>query len=406
MANFLYTAKDKSGKTIKGEVEAGDKKQAMATLRQKELLILKLEEAKAKSSFFASLKGGGRKRVDAEELVIFTRLMATMTDAGITIVNSLDTLADQVDNPSFKEVLQDIRDSVNTGASLSEAMGKYRELFSGYFVSMVKAGESSGMLDEVLERVAGYMEKSNALQKKIKSAMIYPAVVTFMALTITLVMILKVIPVFKDMFSGFGADLPGPTQMLINVSDTMRHYFLVYIIVGVVLTVVGKWYVKTDKGKIVLDRLKLRLPVFGPLLRKVAISKFTRTLSTLVKSGVPILSALEIVANTSGNVVVEGAVNQVKSSVQEGESISEPMEKSGIFPPLVTRMIAVGEKSGELEKMLIKIADFYDEQVDTSVEGLTSLIEPLVIAFLGIVIGGIVICMFLPIFKMSSLIQM
>ncbi|NQT32926.1 MAG: type II secretion system F family protein [Candidatus Omnitrophica bacterium] len=406
MANFTYTAKDKAGKTIRGEVEAGDKKQAMNILREKELLILKFEEAKTKASFLSFLKGSGMKKVDSDELVIFTRQMATMTDAGITIVNSLDTLADQVDNPSFKRVLQDICDSVNTGASLSEAMSKYEVIFSGYFVSMVKAGESSGMLDEVLERVARYMEKSNALQKKIKSAMIYPAVVTFMALTITLVMILKVIPVFKDMFSGFGADLPGPTQFLINLSDTMRHYFLIYVIAGVLLAIAGKWYAKTEKGKFAMDKLKLKMPVFGPLLRKVAISKFTRTLSTLVKSGVPILSALEIVADTSGNVVVERAVNQVKDSVREGESISDPMEKSGIFPPLVTRMIAVGEKSGELEKMLIKIADFYDEQVDTAVEGLTSLIEPLVIAFLGIVIGGIVICMFLPIFKMSSLIQM
>jgi type IV pilus assembly protein PilC len=257
----------------------------------------------------------------------------------------------------------------------------------------------------VLERVASYLEKTSALQKKIKSAMIYPAVVSAMAVGITLVMILKVIPVFEDMFSGFGADLPGPTQFLINLSNSMRDSFWLVIAMAVAIVFTLKWYINTDNGKTVIDGFKLRMPVFGPLLRKVAISKFTRTLSTLVKSGVPILSALDIVSKTSGNVVVEKAVSDVRNSVQEGESIAKPMEMSGIFPPLVTRMIEVGEKSGELENMLTKIADFYDEQVDTAVDGLTSLIEPLIIAFLGIVIGGIVLCMFLPIFKMSSLIQ-
>jgi type IV pilus assembly protein PilC len=270
---------------------------------------------------------------------------------------------------------------------------------------MIRAGESSGMLDDVLERVATYLEKTSALQKKIKSAMIYPSVVTSMAIAITLVMILKVIPVFEDMFAGFGAALPAPTQFLINVSHFMQEFFWVFAILVTGLFFALKYYAGTDNGRKTIDGLQLNLPVFGPLLRKVAISKFTRTLSTLVKSGVPILTALEIVSRTSGNVVVEGAVKKVRESVQEGESIADPLEKSGIFPPLVTRMVDVGEKSGELENMLSKIADFYDEQVDTAVDGLTSLIEPLIIAFLGIVIGGIVLCMFLPVFKMSTLIQ-
>jgi len=406
MKKFSYTAKDSGGQTLKGDIEAQDKKGALDVLRSKGLLILKLEEGKSGFSFSGLLTQGGKVRVPMEELVIFTRQMATMTGAGITIVNTIDTLADQVENVGFKNVLKDIRDSVKTGASLSEAMGKHETVFFPYYINMIKAGESSGMLDNVLERVAVYLEKSSSLQKKIKSAMIYPGVVTGMAVTITLVMILKVIPVFEEMFSGFGAELPGPTQFLINLSELMRNQFwlMAGAIIGLIVFV--KWYTRTEKGKIVIDGLKLKAPVFGTLLQKVAISKFTRTLSTLVKSGVPILSALDIVGKTAGNVVIERAVTEVKDSVQEGETIASPMEKSGLFPPLVTRMVEVGEKSGELENMLTKIADFYDEQVDTAVDGMTSLIEPLIIAFLGIVIGGIVICMFLPIFKMSSLLQM
>ena len=405
MLKFTYSAKDKSGKTIKGEIESDSKDQALGVLREKGLLILRLEESKSKLFSGAAFKSKKKIKVPMDELVLFTRQMATMTAAGITIVTALDTLADQVDNDGFKFVLRDVKDSVNTGASLSEAMMKHQSVFFAYFVNMIRAGESSGMLDDVLERVATYLEKTSALQKKIQSAMIYPAVVSSMALAITLVMILKVIPVFEDMFSGFGKDLPAPTQVLIDISHAMQNSFGIIVICAVGLFFGVKWYVKTDAGRLRIDGMKLKMPVFGVLLRKVAISKFTRTLSTLVKSGVPILSALDIVSKTSGNVVVEKAVSNVRNSVQEGESISKPMEKSGIFPPLVTRMVEVGEKSGELENMLSKIADFYDEQVDVAVDGMTSLIEPLIIAFLGIVIGGIVICMFLPIFEMSSLIE-
>ncbi|MFH1847408.1 MAG: type II secretion system F family protein [Candidatus Omnitrophota bacterium] len=406
MGKFVYTAKDSTGHTLKGELLAADKKKALDILREKGLLVLNLEAFKEKSAMFSFLSLTSKKKIAMEELVIFSRQMATMTGAGITIVDSLDTLADQVDNPSLQKILKDIRDSVNTGASLSEAMSKYTVVFSAYFVNMIKAGESSGMLDEVLERISSYMEKTNALQKKIKTAMVYPSIVSLMAVGITLVMILKVIPVFKDMFSGFGAALPAPTMFLINLSDAMRHYFVFFVVGFVIFGVIVKRYTRTEKGQTVIDGLKLKMPVFGELFKRVAISKFTRTLSTLMKSGVPILTALEIVAKTAGNRVVEKSINTVRDSVREGESISSPMAKSGIFPPLVTRMVAVGEKSGELETMLIKIADFYDEQVDAIVDGLTSLIEPLIIAFLGIVIGGIVISMFLPIFQISSLVNM
>jgi type IV pilus assembly protein PilC len=406
MSKFSYTAKDKQGRTVKGDMEAPDKEHALEGLRGKGLMILKLEKARGVSlnlSGMFNFKGKGKASLD--DLVIFARQMATMTGAGITIVNSLDILSDQADKEIFKKTLKEIRDAVNTGASLSDAMAKHSQVFSALFVNMVRAGESSGTLDVVLDRVASYLEKANALQKKVQSAMVYPAVVTLMALCITLVMILKVIPVFKDIFSGFGAALPGPTQFLINISDVMRKYTF-FLAAGIAIVIFAvRWYVKTEKGHYVVDNLKMKLPVVGPLMRKVAISKFTRTLSTLVKSGVPILSALEIVAKTAENVVVEKAVNKVRESVREGENIATPLEKSGIFPPMVTRMVAVGEKSGELEKMLTKISDFFDEQVDATVNALTSLLEPLIIAFLGIVIGGIVICMFLPIFKISTIVN-
>ncbi len=406
MPKVRYIAKDDSGHTLKGEVESPDKAHVVEILRGKNLHILKLEEAAKKTNLFSSGRLFSGKKIKKEELVVFARQMATMTSAGITVVDSLETLAGQSDSVQFRKTLKSVSESVNTGASLSEAMGAYSHVFSDYFVNMVKAGESSGNLEEVLERVASYLEKANALQKKIKSAMIYPSVVSAMAIVITLVMILKVIPVFKDMFDGFGAALPVPTQILINVSDVTRKYFLGVVIFFIAFAIGMKAYVSTARGKFALDSVKLKLPIFGMLFKKVAVSKFTRTLATLVKSGVPILYALEIVAETSGNLVVEKSIKNVRESVREGESIAEPLEQSGIFPPVVIRMVSVGEKSGKLEIMLTKIADFSDEQVDTVVDGLTSLIEPLIIAFLGIVIGGIVICMFLPIFKISTIIQM
>ncbi|MBD3296901.1 MAG: type II secretion system F family protein [Candidatus Omnitrophica bacterium] len=403
MPKFNYVVKDRSGQTVKGDVEAADKSQALSMLRKKEFLILKLEKAKGGAMQFSFNLGG--VKVKSEELSIFTRQLATIVESGIPVVNGLDILAEQTDNPGFNDVIRDVKESVNTGLSLSDALGKHPRVFPVLLVSMVRAGESSGMLDVVLDRVSGYMEKANALEKKVKSAMIYPAVIVLMATVITLVMILKVIPVFKDIFAGFGAELPAATELLINLSDFLRAYFLVFI--GGVAAVIAavKWYLGTPGGKLRFDRAKLRLPIVGVIFRKVAVSRFTRTLGTLLNSGVPILNALEIVSETSGNKALEKSVNEVRKQVKEGESISPPMERSGIFPPMVVRMISVGERSGELEKMLTKIANFYDEQVDTAVSGLTSLLEPLIIAFLGIVIGGIVFCMFLPIFKISQIIN-
>jgi type IV pilus assembly protein PilC len=297
-----------------------------------------------------------------------------------------------------------VRNDVETGSSLSEGLAKHKKIFSQLFINMVRAGESSGMLDEILDRLAAYLEKTSSLQKKVQSALVYPMVVSSMAFLITFVLIWKVVPVFKTIFEGFGANLPTPTMVLINLSDAIQRYFFLIIAgLGGAIFFINR-FISTPKGRKMVDGTLLKMPIFGILFRKVAISKFARTLSTLIKSGVPILTALEIVAKTSGNTVVEEAIENVRSNVREGESIAEPLTRSKIFPPMVTRMVSVGEQSGELEKMLSKIADFYDEQVDAAVSALTSMIEPLIIAFLGIVIGTIVICMFLPIFKITSVV--
>ncbi|NQU95399.1 MAG: type II secretion system F family protein [Candidatus Omnitrophica bacterium] len=404
MARFKYVVKDKDGKTVKGTVEAQAKEGAVLSLREKDLIIVSLQEekggARSLGLFFPK-----RQKVKIDDLVIFSRQLATMVDAGIPLVSALDILAEQIEKPSLKYVISKVHDDVETGSSLSEALSKYTNIFSNLFVNMVRAGESSGMLDEILDRLATYLEKTSSLQKKVKSALVYPAAVTTMAIGITVFLLVKVIPVFKDIYSGFGAQLPTPTMVILSISDFLRNYFYIAIAAIIIFFLLISRYIKTDRGKTRFDRLKLNIPIFGTLAKKVAVGKFARTLSTLIKSGVPILSSLEIVSKTSGNCVIEKAVDNVRTNVREGEAIADPLSKSGIFPSMVVRMISVGEQTGELEKMLTKIADFYDEQVDTAVSGLTSLIEPLIIAFLGIVIGGIVICMFLPILQISSVLN-
>ncbi|MBI4975004.1 MAG: type II secretion system F family protein [Candidatus Omnitrophica bacterium] len=401
MANYKYVAKDQDGKSVTGTIEANDRSDVIATLRKKDLIIVSISEASSALTFSVSLF---RKKIKLDDLVVFSRQLATMVDAGIPLVGALDILGEQIENKAFGTIILKIRNDVETGSSLSDAMAKHKDIFSALFVNMVKAGESSGMLDEILDRVATYMEKTSSLQKKIKAALVYPAVVSVMAIGITLLLLLKVIPVFKDIFSGFGADLPKPTLILIGISDFLQNYFLFTVIAFIILAFLFARYINTENGKLRFDTFLLKMPIFGVLFKKVAISKFTRTLSTLIKSGVPILASLEIVGKTAGNKAVEIAVDNVRTNVREGENIAEPLAKSKIFPPMVVRMVSVGEKSGELEKMLSKIADFYDEQVDAAVTGLTSMIEPLIIAFLGVVIGSIVICMFLPIFKITAIV--
>lgn len=402
MPIFKYAAKDKDGKTITGSSEAADSKTLIETLRKRELIIISLEEDTQKGK--KTPASGGRERIKLDDLVIFSRQLATMVDAGITLVGALDALYDQMEKKVFKRVIKKVRDGIESGSSLSEALSKQPNIFSAFFINMVKAGESSGNLDEILDRVAVYMEKTIALIRKVKSSLVYPAVVIFMAITITTFLIVKVIPTFENIFVTIGVELPLPTLILINLSKLIRAWLPLIIVFLVVFIVVLFRIIRTDRGKLIFDTVLLKLPVLGLLLKKVAIARFARTLSTLQRSGVSILTALEIVGKTSGNKVIEMAVIHTKASIKEGESIAQPLTESKVFPPMVTRMISVGEQTGKLEEMLGKIADFYESEVDAAVAGLTSLIEPLIIAFLGIVVGGIVVSMFLPIVKLIEVV--
>ena len=402
MPNYRYTAKDKTGREVTGTEETPDERALINLLRKKELIIIsvkpQIKKEKVKINFF----GAGGK-IKLSELVLFSRQLATMIDSGIPLVQGLEILSEQIEDARFKVIIADVKKQVSTGTSFYESLAKHPRAFSPLFVNMIKAGESSGALDDIMDRLASYLEKTDSLVRKVKSAMTYPIVVSVMAVLITLVLMTKVVPVFESIFADFGGKLPIPTQILIAVSHFLINYSVLWIGGFGVGAFFLKKFLKTEKGANLFDGFKLNMPVFGVIFRKVAVSKFSRTLATLVKSGVPILTALEIVGKTAGNKIIENAMDKVRTSIREGENITNPLTECKVFPPLVTRMISVGEQTGVLEKMLTKIADFYDDQVDAAVSGITSLIEPLVIASLGIVIGTIVICMFLPIFKLSSL---
>lgn len=402
MSKFKYIAKDFAGRTVNEVTEATDQASLVLSLRRKNLTVISIMSVKekVKSRVFSY------RKVKSEEVVIFARQLATMVEAGIPLVQSFDILSEQMESKQFSEVMKKIKDDLESGSNLSEAFGRHPGVFSALFVHMVRAGETSGTLGEILNRMATYLEKTEALRRKVKSALTYPAVVTCLAIAVTMVLLLRVIPVFEEIFSDFGANLPRPTMLLILISKLLRQYFLLFVLILVAAIFAVRSYGKTETGRLKIDRCLLRMPVFGVLFKKVAISKFSRTLSTLVRSGVPILSSLEIVEKTAGNRVIELAVVKARERVREGESIAPPLAESGVFPSMVVRMISIGETTGELEKMLAKVSDFYEEQVDATVSGLTSMIEPLIIAFLGVVIGSIVICMFMPIFKMSEIIAM
>jgi len=397
--NFKYLAKDKDGKSVTGTLEASSDTEAADVLHKKNLIIVSIEQIRQRRA--NSVSGSGK--VKSDDLVVFSRQLATMINSGISLVQSLGILGEQIESKVLHGVIISVRKDIEAGMNFCDSLSKYPRVFSEFFVNMVRAGEASGMLDEVLDRLATYLEKSTALARKVKSSMVYPAVVISMAILITTFLLLKVVPTFKGIFDMLGGQLPVPTQILIGVSEMLRKNFLFMVIALVIIIVAFKKYVSTDKGRHRYDAIMLKLPIIGDLVRKVAISKFSRTFSTLVRSGVNILNALDIVAKTSGNKIVEDAVASCRTAVRNGEPISKPLLKSPIFPPMVCRMIGVGEQTGQLEKMLTKIADFYEEQVDAAVAGLTSIIEPLVIAFLGIVIGGIVVSLFLPIFKITEL---
>jgi type IV pilus assembly protein PilC len=398
MATFQYTAKDFNGRSVVGVVEAPNETEAANILHNKSLVVLTVVVVKTRG-----FKAKGAK-IKLEDLVVFSRQLATMIDAGIPLVQALGILSEQIDNRSLKNVVVTVRQDIEAGMSFCDALSKHPTVFSELFINMSRAGEASGMLDAVLDRLASYLEKTASLQRKVKSSLVYPAVVMIMAVLITAVLLLKVVPTFKGIFDMLGGRLPLPTVILIGISELVRKYFLFTVIFLVFFSIAFKKYISTPKGRFNFDSAQLKLPVLGTLFQKVAVAKFSRTFSTLVKSGVAVLNALEIVGKTSGNKVVEQAIGNCRTAVRDGEPIATPLSKSKVFPPLVCRMIGVGEQTGQLEKMLTKIADFYDDQVDAAVTGMTSLIEPLVIAFLGVIIGGIVIALFLPIFKITELI--
>lgn len=401
MPTFAYVVKDKGGKTHSGSLEIDSRNALIEKLWKQDFVVLSIEERQAHRAVLKI----GQPSVKTMQLVIFSRQLATLVASGIPIVGSLDVLTKQIEDKVFQQILGRIRDDVEAGSSLSEALGKHPRVFSEFFVNMTKAGESSGKLDEILDRLASYLEKVDALRRKVASSLFYPALVSFLAFCITGFLVIVVVPKFKEIFTSLGGQLPLPTQMLLSTSDFLRAYFVLEVFAAFGLLIAFRVYISTKPGRLWFDKTKLKLPIIGKLLQKVAIARFARTLSTLVRSGVPILTALEIVAKTAGNKVIDLAVMAARSSIKEGENIADPLAKNKVFPPMVTRMIAVGEKTGELERMLSKIADFYESEVDSAVTGLTSIIEPLIIAGLGLVIGAIVIALFLPVFKISQLVS-
>ncbi len=400
MPTFKYNAKNKESRTVAGKISADSKEAVIEELRKRQLIIISVKQVK--TSVF-STKSGGSKKVKADDVVIFSRQLATMVDAGIPILQGLNALQDQVTNPTFKKALITMEADIQHGSSLSAAFARHPAIFDTLFINMVKVGETGGVLSAVLDRISSYMEKTLKLQRKVKSALIYPAVVVSMAIIITTVLLIKVVPTFAGIYDSFDRELPAMTQVLINVSNGLKKYLLWYIGGIIIIVFALKQWHKTDKGAVAIDGTILKMPIFGNLLRKVAISRFSRTLATLIQSGVPILESLDIVGKTIGNRVLENVVDDVKSNVRQGESLDGPLAKSGVFPPMVTRMIAIGEKSGQMEKMLLKISEFYDDQVDAAVDGLTSIIEPLIIGVLGVIIGFIVIALFLPIISITTL---
>ena len=396
---YLWVAETKKGRKIKGELEAASEQIARAQLRKRNLKVLKLKPKP--KDLFANV-AFMQPKVTNKDIVIFTRQFSTMIDAGLPLVQGLNILAEQAENPTFRSILKQITKDVEGGSTLAEAMKKHPKIFSELFVNLIAAGEVGGILDTILQRLATFIEKAEDLKSKIKGALTYPIVVMIIAFIVIAVILIFVIPVFQDMFSSFGSALPVPTQLVVNMSDFMKGN-IIYIIPAIILIgFVFKQYRNTKGGRKTTDAISLKLPVFGDLLKKTAVARFTRTLGTMLSSGVPILDSLEIVAKTAGNVVIEEIIYEVRGSIAEGQTIAEPLSENDVFPGMVIQMISVGEATGALDTMLEKIADFYDKEVDAAVDALTAMLEPLLMLFLGGAIGGLVIAMYLPIFSMAG----
>jgi type IV pilus assembly protein PilC len=401
---FSYVARSRQdGQTVSGSIEVESRSQGVAVLRDRGLIVTELKETRKGLRVGSPTRRG--RRIGTEDLVVFTRQLATVVNAGLPLLEGLDILAEQVENPSFRRVIRSVQKNVEGGDSFTDALARHPKVFNALFCNLVRAGEASGMLDEILRQLSIYLEKAAKLQRRVKSATIYPSVIITVAIAVVIILMVFVVPVFEKIFEGFNAQLPAPTQIMIDISHFVKGNFP-YIGAGLVIFIVllSRW-IKTEGGRKKFDRFLLAMPIFGTLFRKIAIAKFSRTFSTLLHSGVNILVSLEIVAKTSGNKVIEEAIDNMRLSIREGESIAGPLRQSGAFPPMVIRMIDVGEKTGALDEMLSKIADFYEDQVDVAVASLTSLMEPVIIVVLGVIIGGVVISMYMPMFKLPTIIK-
>jgi type IV pilus assembly protein PilC len=400
MASFIYTARETaSGREIRSSVDAATEQAAIAALLNRNMLVLSIHEKVGKQG---KTSGG---RVALAELVVFTRQLATMIDAGLAMVQSLQALAEQTTNKIMRDVIRDVCARVESGDSFSEALQKHPKAFSRLYVCMVGAGEKGGLLAEILARLATYLENSARLRKKVKSAMMYPTVVTIVAIFITVFLLIKVVPVFGEIFTSFNATLPTPTLYLIKISDFVKRYIFLIALAGGGGAYGWFYFIKTPAGRLFWDSHRTKLPIVGPIAHKICLARFSRTLASLIRSGVPILEVLQIVSQTVGNVVMEKAVKTAALDIERGESISAALAKHPIFPSMIIRMVTAGEQTGKIDNMLERIADFLDEEIETTLSGLTALIEPILIVFLGVVVGGMVICMFLPIFKLPEIVS-
>jgi type IV pilus assembly protein PilC len=400
MATFLYAARDAvTSKYIESSVTAASQPEAIAALMDRNLLVLTIEEKLSKRG----QTGGGR--VDLAELVVFTRQLATMIKAGLAIVQCLQTLADQTTSKVMRDVIRDVCARVEGGDSFSDALRRHPKVFSRLYFCMVAAGEKGGLLAEILARLATYLERSARLHKKVKSAMMYPTLVAAAAIVITILLLVKVVPVFGEIFVSFRATLPAPTQYLINFSHLVQSYFILFTLVAGGGVYAWLSFIKTPPGRLFWDSVRIQLPVFGTIAHKICLARFTRTVASLVRSGVPILEVLQIVSQTVGNVVMENAVKKAAVDIERGENLSTALAKHPVFPNMIVRMLSAGEQTGNVDEMLESIADFLDDEIETTLSGLTSLIEPILILFLGVVVGGMVICMFLPIFKLPEIVS-
>lgn len=405
MPVFLWEGKDRTGTPQKGEIEAENEAAVRVQLRGKRVTPTRIR-LKPKSLFSGKAGGGARQqKITGKDLVIFTRQFSTMIDAGLPLVQGLEILASQQTNKSLQRVLTDVKETVESGSTLADALKRHPKVFDDLYVNLVAAGEVGGILDTILSRLSVYIEKTQALKKKVKGAMLYPAIVMGVAVIVVAILLLFVIPIFEKMFAEFGKELPAFTQMVINLSQWLKTWIVPLLIFLGCLGYVLKRFYNTSRGRALIDDLILKSPIFGDLIRKVAVARFTRTLGTMISSGVPILDGLDIVARTAGNKTIQTAIENVRKSIAEGKNIAEPLAESGVFPPMVVQMISVGEATGALDAMLSKIADFYDEEVDAAVEALTSMLEPMLMVFLGGVIGALVVAMYLPIFTMAAAIE-